>query len=427
MKNKSFYIFWLSQTVSELGSAMTAYALALWTFGRTGRAFDVSLLTLCTWLPFVLLSPLAGGLTDRLSKKVMMAVPDILAAFGTCCSLLFFRANALEFWHICILNALLGAANAFQSPAFSVAIGLLVPQEALPRVAGLRSFSSSAVDLLAPMLAAGALGIWGIGTVFLFDLLSFCFAISCLMLLVRIPEVLPPRLTRTGLGLRDGFAFLRRNPGLRTLIFSMALINLLAWLTYQNILSPMLLARSGSTTTVGIVSSALGLAGILGGLFVAADKRRRDPVLLIYGAAALSFLLGDLLFGMGQSLPLWLTAAFVSSFPIPWIQAGQSILFYGTVPRELQGRVFAARNALQQSSVPLSLLLGGLLADRVFEPMMTSGAPLAQILSHIVGKGPGSGMAVMFLCSGILGFSLSLLCARSKSILALARQVRERE
>ena len=89
--------------------------------------------------------------------------------------------------------------------------------------------------------------------------------------------------------------------------------------------------------------------------------------------------------------------------------------------------MFAAVNSLQTSTVPIGLLLGGFLADRVFEPLMASGIPLAQILARIVGTGRGSGMAVMFLCTGTLGFLLSILCGCSRAVRTLAQQVQELE
>ncbi len=422
MKNRSYLVFWFSQTVSQLGSVMTAYALTLWAYRQTGHTMTVSILTLCSWLPFVLLSPFAGVLVDRLPKKRLLLVPDTVAACGTVCALLLIRVGALKLWHICVLNALGGAMSAVQSSASAVTVGMLVPKSDLPRTAGLRGFSDAAAGMFAPMLAVSVFGHSGLGAVFLCDLLSFCLAFACLMAL-RLPETQPAGPARTRESIEEGFRFLHGMPGLMMIVVYMALVNLLAQVTYENILAPMLMARSGNTAAAGVVSSMLGFAGIAGGLLVAASRKRQDPMLFIFGATAVSFLLGDLLFGAGRSLPAWLIAGFCASFPIPFIQAGLNVLYYGVIPCELQGRTFAAISALQTSTIPLGLLLGGALADRVFEPGVASGTPLARSLSLIVGTGPGSGMAVMFLCTGTLGFLVSVLCSRSRDVRALVRQV----
>lgn len=92
--------------------------------------------------------------------------------------------------------------------------------------------------------------------------------------------------------------------------------------------------------------------------------------------------------------------------------AEQNVILYKKIPEEIQGRVFAVRNAIQYCTIPFGILLGGYLADYVFEPFMRSDAGIASYLEILV----GSGMAVMFLCTGIRGFAMSILSLRSKKI-----------
>ncbi|HIY59118.1 MAG TPA: MFS transporter, partial [Candidatus Eisenbergiella pullistercoris] len=191
-------------------------------------------------------------------------------------------------------------------------------------------------------------------------------------------------------------------------------------LTYENILSPMILARSGGNErTLGLVNAALGASGILGGILVSCRRWKVSPRMEIYGAAALSFLFGDLLMGLGRNGFWWSVAAVAASLPIPFITAGQRILLYENVPLRLQGSVFGVRNAIQFGTIPVGILLGGFLADYVFEPFMRSGAPAAEWLEGLVGSGTGSGMAVMFLCTGMLGFLASVLTGRSRWVRGL--------
>jgi predicted MFS family arabinose efflux permease len=197
----------------------------------------------------------------------------------------------------------------------------------------------------------------------------------------------------------------------------MAILNFFSNLTYENILSPMILSRSGgNNNALGIVSGVLGVGGILGGIIVSFAHLPADKIKLIYFPAAFSFLFGDLLMGIGQNTPLWIAAALAASIPISLVTAGQNVLMYNLIPQEIQGRVFSFRNAVQYFTIPLGTLLGGALADFIFEPFMkcTSGFPA--ILHRIVGNGSGSGMAVMFLCTGVLGFISSILWYNNKQI-----------
>jgi hypothetical protein len=71
---------------------------------------------------------------------------------------------------------------------------------------------------------------------------------------------------------------------------------------------------------------------------------------------------------------------------------------------------------LQFSSIPVGILLGGIFADYVFEPFMLTDNPVARMLGSVVGRGTGSGMAVMFLCTGLLGFLASIFGYRIKEV-----------
>ena len=243
-------------------------------------------------------------------------------------------------------------------------------------------------------------------------------AFLVLLFLIRIPDQFVKKDYRPPFaGIAEGFAFLKKERGIFHIMLTMALINFFSRLTYENILSPMVLARSGgSSMTLGMVNACMGAGGIAGGIFVSLRKESRRKADGIYLSAALSFLFGDLLMAVGRNGFWWSAAAIAASIPIPFIMANQNAILYKRVPVEMQGRVFAVRNAVQYSTIPVGILLGGYLADYVFEPFMNAGTKPAMLLGQIVGKGSGSGMAAMFLCTGICGFAVSMLSCFNREI-----------
>lgn len=122
--------------------------------------------------------------------------------------------------------------------------------------------------------------------------------------------------------------------------------------------------------------------------------------------------------GVGRNVIFWSIAGVMASLPIPFVIAGQRLILYEKVPEQIQGRVFAVRNAIQFSTIPLGILLGGFLADYVFEPFMRKENGITAVLHTLVGTGSGSGMAVMFLCTGILGSLFSFISYHKKEIKA---------
>ena len=411
---KKYIVLWLSQCVSQLGSSMTSFALILWAYEQSRSALSVSLMSFCDYVPYILVSMFVGAFVDSHSKKAIMLVSDSMAALGTLSVMLLLVTGQLSIWNIYLINVVMGVTTAFQQPASAVAVGKLVPKDKLGRVSGMNSFSSNLIMVVKPMLAAALYGLGGLSLLLLLDLLSFALAFCVLLFYIHIPDQ-PEKKTRKSpfAGTVEGFRFLKKERGLLYIMLTMALINFFSRLTYENILSPMILARSGNNSiALGIVNAGMGIGGVL----VSFKKESRHKIPMIYISAALSFLLGDVTMALGRNAFWWSFAGIAASLPIPFIVAAQNVILYRKVPETMQGRVFAVRNAIQYSTIPIGILLGGVLADYVFEPFMSSGRNLSKLLGGLVGTGAGSGMAVMFLCTGVCGFLVSIVSYRNKEI-----------
>jgi hypothetical protein len=206
-----------------------------------------------------------------------------------------------------------------------------------------------------------------------------------------------------------GGRVITENAGLLGLMAIYTGLNLFASLTYFSILPALILARSGrNALALASVQSMEGAAAVAGGLVMSIWGGFRRKIHGVLAGAAISFLLGDLLFALGRDLPVWLLAAFVSAFFFPIIMASDQAIWQEQVPPGLQGRVFAIRGTVRRSTMPVGYLLGGVLADRWFEPAMVQGGRLAPVFGGLVGVGTGAGIAVMFLFTAVAGTLMSL-------------------
>lgn len=416
---KKYIVFWLSQSLSQLGSAMTSFTLILWAYEKNGSAMTVSLMSFFNYVPYIIASVFAGSFVDSHSKKKIMLASDSIAALCSAGVFVLSIGGGLQIWNIYLVNFITGFMNAFQGPASAVAIGRIVPKDRIKQVSGMNAFSGNLVAVISPVLAAAMFAFGGLPLVIIIDLMSFVFAFAVLAFVIKIPEEKKADKKRTSMfsGCREGLVYLRNNQGIFMIILTMALLNFFSRLTYENILSPMILARSGNNHEVlGIVNAAMGVGGIVGGLIVSSGKVKGNSVKMIYVSATLSFLLGDVMMGLGRNAIVWSLAAVAASLPIAFINAGQMDLLYRYVPDELQGRIFAVRNVLQFGTIPAGILMGGFLADYVLEPWMRTAAAPVKVLQQLVGTGAGSGMAVMFLGTGVMGALFSLISYQNKAI-----------
>ena len=414
-----FIVFWLTQFASDLASSMTGFAVTIWAYERTGSALALSISGLLMYLPQMVGGVLAGPLVDRLNKKAVLLLTDMGQGL---CSLALFAllwTGELAIWHVYCLNFLSSLIGSLKLPATESTISVLIPKERYVRASGMQSFARGTVEALSPMLAAALLGLTGMPGIMAVDCLTLLVSAVALIAFVKIPRVQQDEnraFTLQGYwsDLKGGVAVIREARFLRTLLGFNALINLTAGMTYFSLLSPMILARSGnSATALGLVNGAIGLGGIAGGALVAILPPAKDKLKVLFLCCAASFVIGDLHFSLGRSVPVWVAAGFLSNMLIPPFSANVDYFWRTGVPIALHGRVFALKYALQCGTMPIGMLLGGALADCVFVPFMASGGGA---LAGLYETGPGTGMAVMFLITGIVGATVCVMGMLSRRL-----------
>lgn len=409
----------ITQSFSALGTAMTSFALVVWSYQQHGSALRSALLSVCSYAPYVLLSLFAGALSDRWDKRRTMLCCDALAALGTLTALLLLRTGSLALWHLYALNAFGGLMNAFQSPASATAASLLAPREQYQKVGAVQSFSNSLVSILSPVLATALLAFGGVSLVMLVDLATFGAAFLSLLLLIRIPQSPGSGKEQNLRGaVRSGLRWLWQHPGVLDLILFLAAINLTASM-YNAALPAMVLSRPGGGQTVlGLINTCTGLANVAGSLLVLLLPQPKSRVRVICNTLLVSMGTENLLLALGRSGPVWYLGACLGWLVIPLMNANMSALLRSSIPVEMQGRVYSARNALQFFTIPLGYLLGGLLVDRVMEPLMAAQQP-GNPLAWLLGTGKGSGAALLFLLLWLLGLFTCLVFRRDRRIWAL--------
>lgn len=407
---KYLLILWFTQTLSQLGSSMTGFALVLWSYSQYGSALTTALLTICSYAPYVLLSIFAGALSDRWDKKKTMLVCDFLAAVCTLGVLGLWATGGLRMGHLYLINAVNGLMNTVQQPASDVAVSLLTPKEHYQRVGGLRAFSNSLVSLLSPVCAASLYGLWGLGAVIWFDLGTFLIAAAALLLVIRFPrrEGQAQKRERVFASAKSGLVYLRSHRGVLNIILFLAVINLTA--SMFNAALPALLIPKGGEKALGLVQTFAGAASLMGGLLAAALPAPKSRVRVICNSLLFSMSTENFMLALGRGLPVWCLGSALGWLFIPVMNANLDALLRLNIPIEMQGRVYSARNTLQFFTIPLGYLLGGALVDRLFEPFMArQGAE--SLLCRLFGTGKGAGAALFFLVIGVFG-ALSCLPAR---------------
>ncbi len=402
----AFIVVWIGQLVSILATQMTHFATTIWAFEKTGSVTALALVQVCGIAPFLIISPIAGAMIDRYNRKLMMALSDLGAGLATVGLLALQAAGVLEVWHLYVAAAVGGLFGAFQWPAYSASISLMVPKEQLGRANGLMSLMENGPGVLAPLLAGALLPFVKFTGILLFDCVTFIIAIAALAM-VFVPQ--PPRTEAGAKGqgnlLKEsayGFRYIFARPsllGLQLVFFCGNFFGGIFWALQ----APMILSRTGNSEwQFGAVQTAGAIGGIVGGVLLSAwggFKRRVHGVLLGHIAMGL---FGNVLLALGLGLPVWVAASFVGALVSPLINGSNQAIWQSKVAPDVQGRVFSARRLIAWVAGPITPLIAGVLADRALEPAMQPQSTLARIFGPAFGTGPGAGMAMLMALCGVM-------------------------
>ena len=368
-----FWRFWAGQTISNLGSAFTGFAIPLLVFQLTGSALNLALASAATALPGLLFGLLIGAWVDRVDRKWLMISADLARAVVIASIPFLASRNWLPIWWIYgvgFVNTTLAICFGF---AQVTAIARLVTHDDLVTANGRVYASFAAVGVIGPLLAGFLVALIATPTLLLFDAVSFLISAS---LLARITTSFNVATTREPTTLRrdiaEGLRYVLHHPVLRSIAAIAALINFVV--------------VTIGTQTVLFVKEWLQASDPQLGLFYAAESLGVISLALAAGTLRkhLSFstvALGAIILHGVLTIALAMTRFVWSALLLMALMAGLMMLFninvislrQAIVPNLLLGRVTSVLNVLAGLVTPLGALIGGLLINRTHDVALVYG------------------------------------------------------
>jgi MFS family permease len=404
LRNKTgvFLTILITQTISLVGSRMTAVGMGIWVFKRTGSATPLLLASFFAELPGMLFGSLAGVLVDRWPRKWVMILADSGQATGSLLLLASLLSGRFELWHLYGVSLLQGTFAIFQSPAENATTTLLVPETWRERANAIREAVFPMAGVGAPVLA-GLVYAWvGVAGIIAIDLASFLLAV-CVVLVLRIPQ---PQASVEG---SHGRGSLRGEIGavLRFLFARPALGYFILYGVFMNFMLngplelaiPYLLTITGNEQMAGGLMGIMSLGALGGALLMTAWGGTRPrihtlmPGLLLSGAMFI-------VYGTTRQPIILAAALFLLMAPLPIANTVTVSILQVKTPPDLQGRLFALESQLGFIGSTASFLLTGPLVDKVLEPAARQ--PGWRAVAPLVGQGAGAGIGLLEVVTGVL-------------------------
>jgi MFS family permease len=389
-RNRDFLLLWNGQTISTLGTNISTLALPLLVLALTHSPAQAGLLTATRLLPYLLFSLPAGALLDRWNRKSVMICCDLVRWLALGSVPLAFALGHLTLVHLYLVAFVEGTAYVFFSLAQIAALPQVVSSAHLPQAYALDTTTEYIGTLLGPGLGGFLIGLvplvaLGASLAYLVDSISYLVSLVSL-LFIRVSFQLK-RTASSRYALRkeiaEGLRFLWQRPLLRTMVMLTMTVNFL--------LSPVTLVVivlvQGSlhidVRTLGIILSAGGIGGVLGGVIAPWIRTRIRFGQAIIGSVII-WGIATLLLALASSP--FLLAVGVGVTSLMWPIYGVILVSYrlSITPDYLQGRVNSAFRFLSYGSEPLGAALGGLLLVPLGPRLVLALIAAGLVLSSVV-------------------------------------------
>ncbi|MEO1348657.1 MAG: MFS transporter [Cyanobacteria bacterium J06635_15] len=401
-KPGSFLIFWLGQTLSQIGSSLTSFALGVWIYKSTGAIIELGFVSFLTALPGVMVSPLAGALVDRWNRRFVLIWSDAGAAANTLIVAILFLSHHLATWNIYLFSVVTSLLGAFQILARGAVVAMMVSQQQLIKANGLMQLSVGIAQIASPALAGFLLLRIQLTGIILADFATFLTAMMTLSI-IQIHQENISRNNHQKLSIIDDLSiawqYLLNQKGLLFLILFLSVYNFILG-SISVLVNPLVLSFSNSVF-LGNILSIGGLGMLLGGaaISIGGGNSHRIQSLFVF-----SMLSGFALIcsGLKPSIMLIAMSAFLFSVSLSIINSISQTIIQNKATCEMQGRILALSGTITGISLPLGYLAAGLMADYLFEPLLAEKGLLAKSIGSLIGVGPGRGVGLLFISAGIL-------------------------
>ncbi len=420
--SKKVYLLWFGQTISWTGSAMSFFAIGVWIFETTGKASALSTVLFVVAIVGVVTGPFGGVLADRFPRKKLIIAFDLTIA-SLMCVIGYLALNDILTLTLLIPFALaFGIFEIAHWTTWSAFLGDVVKKNEVTKVSALFESAEAISVLVGPIGGAFIYSFFGLPGVILFDVVTCFIGIATITLFKSKKVEIKNKLNFKNIyfDLVEAYNWLKKQKGLLTLVLIFSIGNFL-W-GFGSVLLPAMILSFTDAKGLGIVESSVGIAFLLGSVI---SLRLSNWLQGNLKVAIYCGLLGGLSLILGSIRPSIILLCIhgviggVSGTVQYTVSSGA---WLAITTEDIRGRALALRGTIAQMLRPLGVVIAGPLGDYL---EFTFYPANVELLSPIVGTGPGRGYAFLFFIVGVAYVALWILNFNNKNLKNLSKQVKD--
>ena len=358
LADPDFRLYFSGQALSLIGTWVQRVAMAWITYRVTGSAFMLGLITFSGQIPSLILSPVGGMLADRMDRRKLLAVIQVIAMGVAVWLVAVSYTESFSATVLVIASVTLGVASAIEMPTRqSFTLQVIHDRSHATNAIALNSLAFNGARLVGPAVAGALLALIGETACFALNALSYVAALYTLL------AIRPRTIERSGRGghFREAIQYLKHFEPARWLLITVAAASFCVapMITFMPVYAKDIF--HGGPDTLGTLMGASGFGAVLAGLYIA----NQTTVFAFgnrIGAACLTLGAASLVFSYNPFFWLALPVLVVSGASTISVVTASNILLQHLVPENLRGRVMAVFTMSFLGMVPLGALAAGGLA-----------------------------------------------------------------
>jgi MFS transporter, DHA3 family, macrolide efflux protein len=414
-----FFIIWVGQFISSIGSGLTAFSLGIYAFQKTHSATSFSLIILFSFLPSIVLKPIGGTFADRINRRLLMICGDSGSALGLAFIFIMMISGFNDMWVIYVGVAFSSVFVAVQDPAYRATVTDLLDKDFYSKASGLIQLAESSRYLISPIIAGFLLVFMDVKDILIIDILTFIVAISLVFFIKGKLKTDSPTNKKSFLPeLIEGFKYTVLNKGLLWLLFLSSLVTFAIGFL-QSLLGPMILSFTDSNT-LGIIQTLSASGMLISSFIIGVFGKLKKYVFILSFAMGFAGLFYALL-GVSTNVIFIISVGFIFFFTLPFINTSFDVLIRQNVNNEIQGRVWSIVSLISQFGMIIAFAIAGFMADYIFNPLFKTGGYFEHSIGKLIGTGDGRGIGFMFIIFGIFVSILAITIYRINAIKSLEK------
>lgn len=372
-------LFISSQTISLFGSALVQFAIIWYIARSTNSGIMVTISTICSFLPQLVISLFAGVWADRYNRKVLIILSDALIATSTLVLAIVFLLGYNSMWLLFLVAAIRSFGAGIQTPAVSAMIPQIVPEEQLMRVNSINGTMMSMIFFVAPAIGGAILAYGALEYILFIDVVTAITAIAILLALkVTVhKKALEKQEMDYFYDLKEGIKYSFKNNFVRRLLsFYSITMFLIVPAAFLNVL--MVTRTFGSEYWKLTANEMCFSAGaIIGGIVMSSWGGFKNRIVSI-AVGCLAFGALTVAIGVIDEFYVYLGIMVLTGMTMPLFNVPSMVLLQEKVETNMQGRVFSFVQIVGSGVMPLGMAVFGPLADvvKIQVLMIISGAAL---------------------------------------------------